>query len=199
MARRRSLRFASLRPEQLPDEELLDRCGQGDSDAFRILMQRHEDRVFAIALRMTGSRADALDATQEAFIAAYRRLGSFRRDSAFSTWIYRIAVNTSHDLLRKRKRTATDELPQQDKDPSQVSVEDTAGLRTDLARALAELPAEHREAVLLHDLGGVPYDEIATLTGVALGTVKSRISRGRGRLAQLLEPDRRSAPSKEVT
>ena len=188
-----------MRPEEPQDEQLLDRCQKGDPDAFRILMQRHEDRVFAIALRMTGSRADALDATQEAFIAAYRRLGSFRRDAAFSTWIYRIAVNTSHDLLRKRKRTAADELTDQQEGAPHTSVEDTAGLRTDLARALAELPEEHREAVLLHDLGGVPYEEIASLTGVALGTVKSRISRGRGRLAQLLEPDRRSAPSKEVT
>lgn len=189
-----------MRPEELPDGELLDRCARGDGDAFRVLMQRHEDRVFSIALRLTGSRADALDATQEAFIAAYKRLGSFRRDAAFSTWMYRIAVNASHDLLRRRKRTAADELNDDSDTRSQRgSVEDTAGLRTDLARALAQLPDEHREAVLLHDLGGVPYEEIATLTGVALGTVKSRISRARGRLAQLLEPDGRSASSKEVT
>jgi len=188
-----------LRPEELPDEELLDRCARGDGDAFRILMQRHEDRVFAIAFRMTGSRADAFDATQEAFIAAYRRLGTFRRDAAFSTWMYRIAVNASHDLLRRRKRAATDELTETTEAGHRASVEDTAGLRTDLGRALAELPEDHREAVLLHDLGGVPYDEIASLTGVALGTVKSRISRARRRLAQLLEQEGSSAPSKEVT
>ena len=194
----RSPRFASLRPEELGDDELLDRCARRDADAFRVLMQRHEGHVFAIALRMTGSRSDALDATQEAFVAAYRRLGSFRRDAAFSTWMYRIAVNASHDLLRRRKRTEADQIPDATPD-DRTSVEDTAGLRTDLSRALTELPEEYREAVLLHDLGGVPYDEIALLTGVALGTVKSRISRGRQRLAQLLEPEGRSAPSKEVT
>lgn len=188
-----------MRPEELPDEELLDRCTEGDADAFTVLMRRHEDRVFAIALRMTGSRSDALDASQEAFIAAYRRLGSFRRDAAFSTWMYRIAVNAAHDLLRRRKRNLTDELSDREVSGPSASVEDTAGLRIDIARALGELQDEHREAVLLHDLGGVPYEEIAALTGVALGTVKSRISRARRKLAELLEPEGPSIPSKEVT
>lgn len=183
------------------DAALLKRSAGGDGLAFSELMRRHEDRVFALALRMTGGRADALDATQEAFLSAFRQAGSFRGDSAFSTWLYRIAVNSCHDLLRRNRRFPDtrpgDELPESA--APRRGIEEQAVLRIDLARALAALQPEYREAVTMHDLGGIPYEEIAAASGVALGTIKSRISRGRRQLAKLLEHPPSVSSSKEQT
>jgi RNA polymerase sigma-70 factor (ECF subfamily) len=179
------------------DEELLQRAAAGDQGAFSTLVRRHEDRVFGIAIRITGDRADALDATQDTFVAVFRQAGSFRAEAAFTTWLYRVAVNACRDLLRKRRRLPepSDELPERS-DP-RPGTEEAVGMRLDLARALALLGDDYREAVLMHDLGAIPYEEIAALTGAPLGTVKSRISRGRRRLAELLEQPARSEPSKE--
>lgn len=180
-----------------PDEELLQRAAGGDQSAFSTLVRRHEDRVFAIAVRIMGDRAEALDATQDTFVSVFRQAGSFRAEAAFTTWLYRVTVNACRDLLRKRRRfpEPAEELPERS-DP-RTAHEDVVGLRMDLARALARLPEEYREAVLLHDVGAIPYEEIAGLTGVALGTVKSRISRGRRRLAELLEQPAPAEASKD--
>jgi RNA polymerase sigma-70 factor (ECF subfamily) len=184
-----------LHRESAPDKQLLARFLDGDARAFDVLVRRHEDMVFSLALRMTGDRADALEASQEAFVAAFRRAQSFRGDAAFSTWLYRITVNAAHDVIRSRRR----ESPSEQID-ERGGMEDPAGevaLRLDVASALARLPDEYREAVVLHDLGGVPYDDIARITGAKLGTVKSRISRGRRMLAEWLEPTGAREPSKE--
>ena len=185
--------------EDLSDEALLDRFHNGTHAAYEVLMRRHEDRIFGLALRMTGDRSDALEATQDTFISAFRRAGSFRGDSSFGTWLYRIGINACRDVLRKRRR-----LPEPVADPSEhiepipvARLDDIVVDRVDLARALAELPEEYRQAVALHDLGGVPYDEIAAVAGVPIGTIKSRISRGRRRLAQSLEQRPRPEASKE--
>lgn len=180
------------------DEELLQRAAAGDQGAFSGLVRRHEDRVYGIAIRMTGDRADALDATQDAFVAVFRQAGTFRGDAAFTTWLHRVAVNATLDLLRKRRRLPepTEELPE--RGVPGAAPEDTVNLRLDLARALAELPGDYREAVLLHDLGALPYEEIAKITGAALGTVKSRISRGRRRLAALMEQPAQAETSKDT-
>lgn len=178
---------APSRREALTDEDLLRQAAAGDQSAFSALVRRHEDRVFGIAIRITGDRADALDATQDTFVSVFRQAGTFRAEAAFTTWLYRVAVNACRDLLRRRRRLPepTDELPERPR-PG-IGTEEVVGLRLDLARALAQLPDEYRDAVLMHDLGAIPYEEIAQITGVALGTVKSRISRGRRRLAELLE------------
>ena len=184
--------------ESQSDEALVRRFVEGDSEAFTPLVRRHEDRLFALALRMTGDRGDALDATQEAFVAAFRQARSFRGDSAFGTWLFRIAINSCTDFLRKRRRWGE---PTEDLAPPETggpSVEDTATTRLDLTAALRLLTPEYREAVVMHDIGGVPYEEIATATGTGLGTVKSRISRGRKRLAELLEQQTGDQPSKET-
>ncbi len=172
------------------DAELLARFLRGDESAFTRLMRRHEDRIFAVAFKITADRGDALEATQETFVSLWRRASSFEGRAQLGTWLYRIAINAAHDQVRRRRRTPLleDDEPRDVPDPGAV-VED-AGLRVDLARALAELPDEYREAVALHDLGGMPYDEIAVATGVALGTVKSRIHRGRLRLRELLAEHR---------
>ncbi len=169
------------------DEELLRRFIGGDERAFTELMERHEDRIFALAYRMTGGRADAMEATQETFIAAFRRANSFRAEASFGTWLYRIGINTCKDLLRKRRDIPTEDLDAIRQEPQVTAMEESAAVRLDVSRALARLPEDYREAVTMHDLGGVPYDEIARLTRVPIGTVKSRISRGRRMLAQALE------------
>jgi RNA polymerase sigma-70 factor (ECF subfamily) len=182
----------------LSDEQLLRQAAGGDQGSFSALVRRHEDRVFGIAIRITGDRADALDATQDTFVAVFRQAGSFRGDAAFTTWLYRVAVNACRDLLRKRRRLPepSEELPE--RSSPGIGVEDAVNLRLDLAQALAQLPEDYREAVLMHDLGAIPYEEIARITGAALGTVKSRISRGRRRLAELLEQPGRAETSKDA-
>lgn len=178
-----------MAPEHRSDESLVSAFVAGERSAFDELVRRHEDRLFGLALRMTGNRTDALDATQDAFVAAFRRAASFRGDAAFGTWLYRIAINSSQDLLRKRGRNLVAEADEAESPERSADerVEDSVVARLDVARALAALPDEYREAVVMHDLGGVPYEEIAYLTGAPMGTVKSRISRGRRQLAQLLE------------
>lgn len=185
--------------DQSSDEDLVRRFVGGDEAAFSELMHRHEDKVFTVAYRITGDRSEALDATQEAFISLFRRAASFRGDSAFSTWLYRIGMNAAYDVLRRRRPTveARPDLDQDHASPDTSDMEDVAGIRSDISDALARLPAEYREAVVMHDLGDIPYEEIAALTKVSLGTVKSRISRGRRRLAELLEPSYRPGTSKD--
>jgi RNA polymerase sigma-70 factor (ECF subfamily) len=188
-----------VRPDKEPsDESLLHAFRGGDHQAFTTLVRRHEDRMFALALRMTGSRADALDATQEAFVTMFRKASSFRGESAFGTWLYRIGINACHDLLRQRARRDEKEGDRPDVEDERLPrIDEATALRIDLARALAELSEEYREAVVMHDLGGIPYEEIARLTGAAVGTVKSRISRGRRRLAELMEQASDSQASKD--
>jgi RNA polymerase sigma-70 factor, ECF subfamily len=188
-----------LHADDRSDEELFAAFVAGDGRAFTPLMQRHEDRIFALAMKMTGDRNDALDATQETFVTAFRRAHQFRGESAFATWLYRIGINACHDVLRKRKRTPDPvEEPQASETLRVEAVDEGVALRIDLARALAALPSEYREAVTLHDLGGLSYEEIARVGGTKLGTVKSRISRGRRLLAAALEQPAPTPPSKEV-
>jgi RNA polymerase sigma-70 factor (ECF subfamily) len=182
------------------DEALLRRAVEGDDSAFSALVRRHEDRIFSLCLRMMRERSDAFDATQETFLMLFRKGSTFSGDSAFSTWLYRVAVNVCNDLLRKRARTPLlereEEAPERP-DQHDPEVSELVTMRLDLRRALQELPEDYREAVAMHDLGGVPYEEIAKATGVAVGTVKSRISRGRKQLARILEQPQVAEPSKE--
>lgn len=185
------------------DLELLARFLDGDQDAFAVLMGRHEDRIFGLCLKMLHNRSDALESTQEIFITAFRRASSFRGDSAFGTWLYRIGINHCKDMLRRRKEVLLEqehlELERRvgGRPEGSQALEDAASLRLDVAQALARLPDDYREAVVMHDLGGVPYEEIATAVGAPIGTVKSRISRGRRQLARLLEHEPTSHSSKE--
>ena len=144
--------------------------------------------MFAICLRTLGNRELALDATQETFITVFRKVSQFEGKSAFSTWIYRVAVNTSYDVARKAKRKRTDTLPDH-LDPEDIHAGDpftAAELKPDVAEALASLPEEFRAAVVLSDLEGLPLAEVADIIGVPVGTVKSRVFRGRRLLATSL-------------
>ncbi len=180
------------------DEQLLERFLEGDDNAFSVLVRRHEDKIFSLAYRMLGNRADALDATQETFVAAFRRARSFRGESSFGTWLFRIGINSARDVLRKRSRgAAPQELEDEGPEPASDELETQMTLRFDLSRALAALPEDHRTALLMHDLGGFGYQEIAAITRTNIGTVKSRISRARRKLALLLEQPLETHTSKD--
>jgi RNA polymerase sigma-70 factor (ECF subfamily) len=182
--------------EDLSDEELLAEYLDGKEAAYGILMRRHEDRIFSLALRMLGNRPDALDATQDAFVSAFRRAASFRGESSFGTWLYRIGINACRDLIRTKARLPE---PQADPEPADTvqSIEQEVVNRITVSRALASLPEEYARAVALHDLGGILYEEIAEIEVVPVGTIKSRISRGRRLLVQALEQQASLGPSKE--
>jgi RNA polymerase sigma-70 factor, ECF subfamily len=186
--------------ESSSDADLLALAASGNGEAFGILMRRHEDRMFALALQMLGNRSDALDATQDAFIAAFRRAGSYRGDAAVGTWLYRVGINSCKDFIRKKKRwSAQGDVEEQiDRRATGPGLDERVATRMEIQEALEKLSDDYREPLVMHDLGGIPYEEIASLTGTAIGTVKSRISRGRRKLAQLLEPEHPDASSKEV-
>ncbi len=170
------------------DETLVHRYLDGDVSAFEELMRAHEDRVFAICLRMLRDREAALDATQETFVAVFRKADRFAGRSAFSTWLYRVAVNTCYDMLRRQRRRPTTALPDHVEPPDPTTEDQlrSADLRPEIEAALAALPAEFRSAVVLADLEDLPLQEVGEILGVPVGTVKSRVFRGRRLLAQAL-------------
>ena len=173
---------------------LVKRAGQGDSDAFEQLMRIHENRMYAVSLRMCGNREDALDCTQEAMIRVYRSIDSFKGQSSFATWVYRITMNTCLDELRRRKVRPSSSLDAMlDTGWSPTDGEETPEEYTIsqeqkrmLERSIAELPEDMRAAVVLRDIQGYSYDEIAGILDANVGTIKSRISRGRERLRAIL-------------
>ena len=131
--------------DDAPDRELVRRSAEGDRFAFAQLVRRHERRVYNLAYRMLGREEDARDATQDAFLTAMRKLSSFRGDAAFTTWMHRVTVNTCYDLLRKRKREPTFELPDEpDAGPRHADHAETTAISVDVRRALLEVPFEFR-------------------------------------------------------
>ena len=166
-----------------PDGPLVRRAQNGDRWAFDELVDRHQHRLFTLAARLLGSPEDAADAVQEAFIRAWLGLSSFRHGARFSTWLYRICLNAVHDQRTKRPAAPLDEVAEPVDPRDQFATHELSGA---LQQALAALEEEFRGAVVLYDVLGCSYAEIAELTGVAEGTVKSRIFRGRKRLAELL-------------
>lgn len=171
-----------------PDAELLARVVKGDHDAFNEVMRLHEDRVFSVCLRIMGHREQALDATQDTFLTVFRKAHQFKGKSAVGTWIYRIAVNTCYDQIRKAKRRPSQPMPDyyDPADPSAESDVESAGLRPDIRKALQSLPREFRAAIVLSDMEGMSLPETAEVLGVPLGTVKSRVFRARRLLAEQL-------------
>jgi RNA polymerase sigma-70 factor, ECF subfamily len=166
-----------------PDAPLVKRAQKGDRWAFEQLVDRHQHRLFTLAARLLGSPDDAADAVQEALIRAWLALPSFRRGARFSTWLYRICVNAAHDQRAKARRTeSSSELDLEDPQDAFAQQE----LSGELQQALNALEDEYRTAVVLYDMLGCSYAEIAELSGVPEGTVKSRIFRGRAKLAEQL-------------
>ena len=186
-------------PAELSDGELLAAHVAGDAEAFGILFARHRDRLWAVALRTCSDPETAADGLQDGLIAAFRRASGFRGEAAVTTWLHRIVVNACLDRLRslkvRRAEPLPDDLDQRDRptratpSPSAVdpAVHSEHRERRDQVRAaLATLPDEQRAAVVLVDMEGYPIAEVAQILDCAEGTVKSRCSRGRARLAVLL-------------
>ncbi|HYI62199.1 MAG TPA: sigma-70 family RNA polymerase sigma factor [Acidimicrobiales bacterium] len=171
-----------------PDADLLPAARAGDRDALDALLRRHEQQLHALCRRVTGDPTDAVDALQEAMIAIVRGLPRFDGRSKVSTWMHRVATNACLDELRRRGRRPADALPEQEApDPAgPPGVADGVADRTDLDAALASLAPEFRAPVVLRDVLGHDYAEIATLLDLPPGTVRSRIARGRAHLARAL-------------
>ena len=188
-----------------PDADLLSAARGGDRRALDDLLRRHQPRLWALCRRLTGTDADADDAAQEALVSIVRALPGFDGRSRFGTWAYRIAVNASLDELRRRRRRPEPGLPgDADVGPGPepaATGPDPAGaaLTVDVDAALCRLPPEFRAPVVLRDLCGLDYAEIAEVLGVPPGTVRSRISRGRAALAPLLADREARAPGNPDT
>jgi RNA polymerase sigma-70 factor, ECF subfamily len=170
------------------DLALVERYLAGDIAAFDELVRAHQDRVFAICLRMLRHREAALDATQDTFVTLLRKADRFHGEAAFSTWLYRVTVNVCYDHLRRAQRKPADPLPDHHDQPDPRAVEaiEAIELRPDVERALAGLPDEFRAAIVLVDLEGLALETAASALEVPIGTVKSRLFRGRRLLAEEL-------------
>ena len=174
------------------DERSLIRLAQeGDQDAFARLVETHQRLVYSLALQRVGDHHDAEEVAQTAFFKAWRALPRFRGDAAFSTWLYRLTVNAATDLLRQRKRETLslddpDLPPLRDPAPGPAELARRRERREALARAVDALPKQARTVLLLRETEGLSYEEIAARTGVPVGTVRSRLSRTRRSLADIL-------------
>ena len=182
------------RVQSTEERGLIERAGRGDAAAFEQLIAEHESRMYAVALRMCGNREDAQDCLQEAMIRIYRAISSFKGQSSFATWAYRITMNSCLDELRRRKNrqaTSLDALldvgfspADEDNTPEHFSLAEER--KRVLERAIGSLPEDMRSAVVLRDVQGMSYEQIADVLDTNVGTIKSRISRGRERLRQVL-------------
>lgn len=187
------------------DEELLRRHVDGDRDAFGELVGRHQDRLWAVALRTMGNPDDAADALQDAMLNAFRRAASFRAESAVTTWLHRIVVNACldrvrHAAARPSEPSSFDETDAVGAASLPISAADPAGtaaLKVDLESALASLAAHQRVPLVLVDVEGYPVAEVAEMLELPVGTVKSRCARARARLAPLLRPGWRDEPGNQ--
>jgi RNA polymerase sigma-70 factor (ECF subfamily) len=167
------------------DADLVTAARTGDHEAFAELVRRHERHVYNLAYRMLGRSEDARDASQEAFVSCYRNLRRFRGDAAFATWLHRIAVNACYDILRKRPQEPV-ELTEGVMETTGGDLADRAASAIDVQRALLDVQADFRVVVVMHDVQGLPYDQIAEALDVPVGTVKSRLHRGRVALGAAL-------------
>ncbi len=169
--------------------DTVKRAQAGDTDAFELIYREHSARVYALCLRLSGgSGIDASELMQDVFIRAWRGLGSFRGDCAFSSWLHRLTVNAMLENARSDKRRVARVLPMED--TSQIGAfapGDSPELRIDLERAIARLPEGARRAFVLHDIEGYQHQEIAEQLGIAVGTVKAQVHRAHKLLIQALD------------
>lgn len=190
------------------DRELLEAVLKGDGTAYRGLVEKYQGRVYAMVYGMLRNREDARDVTQEAFVKAYRNLDSFRLESSFYTWIYRIAMNLAIDFTRKRKRRETSGFDEniaardEDGDIAEAHHEDGPGRQLErkqlfarIMGAMQQLPEDQRQVILLRELEGLQYKEIADIMEIPEGTVMSRLFYARKKLQKLLSGDHTPAPA----
>ncbi len=181
---------------QYENQQLVQLVLDGDTQAFNDLVERHQSRAYNLCLRMLGDADAAADVAQDAFISAYKHLPSLRGE--FRPWLMRIVANGCRDVLRSKKRrpSVSLDLERDDDDTPAMQIADTSDgpeaalmkseLQKTIAGALAEIPDDQREVIILSDIQGLSYQEIADMTGINIGTVKSRLNRARSRLRELL-------------
>lgn len=168
------------------DNELIQRCKEGNLEAFEMLVEKYRNQAVNIAYSLLGCRADGEDVAQESFIKIYRSIGGFKEQSKFSTWLYRIVVNTAYDFLRRKKQPLVS-LDDIEYVPS-VLPKDTElqGSKELINEALASVPFEYRSVLILREIEGLSYKEISEALKISIGTVESRIFRGRAMLKDFL-------------
>lgn len=189
------------------EQILIKKAQAGDADAFEPLVLENQTKVYNLALRMMGNPTDAEDAAQEAFIKAWNSLKDFRGDSRFSVWLYRLTNNVCIDMLRKQKRTSAVSLTQEDDEGEELELTipderlspeeelEKKELREQVQTALQALPEEWRSILVMRELGGLSYEELAAELNLEPGTVKSRLNRARKKLcAELINSGNFSAP-----
>ena len=184
----------------MDEKELIKKSKEGYVEYFEQLIEPHQVKVYNIALKMLKNEQDAFDASQEALLKAFKYISRFKEESSFSTWLYRITVNTCLDILKKRKESHNtisleqqislkdNEVSMQFEDKKQNVLEDVIKeeRKKVLYEAIDTLSDEHRKMILLRDIEGFSYEEIAKITGKNIGTVKSKISRARNSLKEIL-------------
>lgn len=181
------------------DEELVRSYLEGDQKAFEELVVRYETTIINMAYRLLGNRSDASDVCQEVFVLLLRKIGSFRGEAKFSTWLYRVSLNACHDHARRLKRhfslseSPSEDLPEIEQrlpDDGLHSPEESlerSEIQDVVHEAIARLPYKFKEVIFLHDISDFNYKEVAEILDISLGTVKSRLNRARTRLAKELE------------
>jgi RNA polymerase sigma-70 factor, ECF subfamily len=187
-----------LKSKDLNEAEAIERAKQGDAEAFETLYDLHRRRVYSLCLRMTANTAEAEDLTQEAFLQLFRKIGTFRGESAFSTWLHRMAVNVV--LMRLRKKglplvPLEDTVETEEEGPKKELGAPDAVLagsvdRMELQRAVEALPPGYRSIFVLHDVEGYEHNEIASLVGCSIGNSKSQLHKARMKLRELLKTSR---------
>lgn len=190
------------RAEAEADLKIVQDFQNGNEAVFDELVIKYKDRIFNMCLRMLSDYEEANDTAQEVFVKAYRGLNRFRSDAAFKTWLYRIAINTCKNKLRSlrfkfKKKTVTIDKPKDDEDNNYVELKDET-MSPELAyeqketeeqvqKAISALPLEQKKIVVLSDIDGLSYEEIIGITGLKLGTIKSKLFRARAKLKSLLK------------
>jgi len=182
------------------EKEIIQRVLSGDKNAFEGLVLENQKNVYNLALKMTRNENDALDISQEAFLRAFRQLGNFRGESRFSVWMYRLTYNICIDFLRRKKPDATTisldyedsntdvaplEIPDLRNLPEESAMR--AEMRKNIADSICELPLKYRKMIVMREITGMSYDEMATSLNMNIGTVKSRLARARLRLIEILK------------
>jgi RNA polymerase sigma-70 factor (ECF subfamily) len=184
----------------VPDTELAQKAGSGDVQAFGELFQRHNRRVYSLCYRMTGNAADAEDLTQEAFVRLFDKIGTFRGEAEFTTWLHRFTVNQVLMHFRRQKKRPEKTTEDGDVPETFSGPEDTSSRiiinRIALDRAIAELPPGYRMAFVLHDIEGYMHQEIAALLGTTIHTSKSQLHKARLSLRKILKRRRNNDKKK---
>jgi RNA polymerase sigma-70 factor (ECF subfamily) len=185
--------------DEFNEAQAIERAKQGDAEAFQALYERHKRRVYSLCLRMTANTAEAEDLTQEAFLQLYRKIATFRGESAFSTWLHRLSVNVVLMHLRKKSlpvvsldettQGGEEDTPKKDFGADDVALSGSID-RLQLQRAVSDLPPGYRTIFVLHDVEGYEHNEIAGIVGCSIGNSKSQLHKARMKLRDLLKMNR---------